>query len=467
LNGPYWTTTLEFSGGSAANARNTIFSLIAAATGRLGDFNVDGHAANINGGIRLSQQVSNATYQLNADGSGSFSFGPFDNAALLSGNRSFYMSASGNVILGGSPASHDILIGVRAVSGADNSTWNANFWGAGLRFNTSAAAVDVLNYAGAVAARGAGTLTWTKRIKALSFGAFDFTGINAYSLASSGLATVELSQAGLGAGGKAFVGSAISINDPTAYEISFGVQMTPLSGPGVFLNPQGVANGAGFAPPGNPIAPGEFLALFGTGLARSDQIATPPYPPALNGVTVMINGKAAPIRFVSAGQINCLMPYSTQGPTAAIVVQNGSNSNTVTVPVAATAPAVFSLNQSGGGAGAVLHADFSLVDAAKPAAPGETVQVFLTGMGAVNPVVPDGAAGGANPLSNTTTPASQITVLVGGQPGKVQYSGLAPGFPGLYQINVTLPAPLAARGTVPLAIQPPNAFHDQVDIQIQ
>ena len=58
-------------------------------------------------------------------------------------------------------------------------------------------------------------------------------------------------------------------------------------------------------------------------------------------------------------------------------------------------------------------------------------------------------------------------MLVAGVPGKVIYSGLAPGYPGLYQINVTLPSTLSLSGSLPLAILTPNAFHDQVDIQIQ
>ena len=149
-----------------------------------------------------------------------------------------------------------------------------------------------------------------------------------------------------------------------------------------------------------------------------------------------------------------------------VVVQNGSvSSNPVTVPVAPTAPGIFTPNSSGSGPGAILHADYSLVNAAKPAISGETVLIFLTGMGGVSPTVADGTAGGSNPLSKTTV--SQIDVRIGGQPGTVIYSGLAPGFPGLYQMNVTLPPVFPFTGNVPVAIVTPNAAHDQVDIVIQ
>jgi uncharacterized protein (TIGR03437 family) len=463
LAGPYWAVTLEFPGGSTASARNTRFSLSSSTPGRLADFSVSGHAAHISQGLPQTQPVTGATFAMNADGTGTASFGTGSATQLISGTKNIYLSADGNVAIGGSTAtgSHDFLIAVKAVSGASNATWNSTFWGAGLRVDSSA----VTGYCGSVAAHGAGKVTWAKREKALGAGAFDFTGINAYALNADGSGTLELTEVALGAGGKALVGSSIDQNDPAAYEIFFGVQAPALSGSGIFLNPLGVLNAASSAPAGNPISPGEFISLYGTGLAKSAQTAAPPYPATLNGVTVLVNNKQAPLYFVSPGQINALVPYATQGPTATIVVQSGAaSSNTVTVPVAATAPGVFSQDTSGGGPGAILHADFSLVNAANPATAGETVLIFLTGMGAVDPAVTDGTAGGGSTLSRAT---SQVVVLVGGQPGTVAYNGLAPGFPGLYQINVTLPGFLPATGSLPLAIQTANAFHDQVDIAIR
>jgi uncharacterized protein (TIGR03437 family) len=462
LGGPYWAVTLEFPGGSTAGARNTRFSLNSSSPGGLADFSVSGHAANISQGLPQTQQVTGATFTMNGDGTGTASFGTAQATQLIGGTKNIYLSADGSVAIGGSAAtgSHDFLIAVKAVSGASNATWNNTFWGAGLRVDSSA----VAGYTGSVAARGAGKVTWTRREKAMGAGAFDFTGINAYTLNTDGSGTLELTEVGLGAGGKAFVGSSIDQSDTTAYEIFFGVQTPALSGSGIFLNQLGVVNGASFAPAGNPISPGEFITLFGTGLAKSNQTAAPPYPATLNGVTVLVNNKPAPLYFVSPGQINALVPYATQGLTATIVVQTGgANSNTVTVPVAATAPGVYSLDQSGSGPGAILHADFSLVNAAKPATAGETVLIYLTGMGTVNPPVTDGTAGAGSTLSQAT---SQVVVLVAGQPGTVAYNGLAPGFPGLYQINVTLPGFLPATGNLPLAIETANAFHDQVDIAI-
>jgi uncharacterized protein (TIGR03437 family) len=405
---------------------------------------------------------------MGVDGTGSFTV-PSNTQTLLTGTRTLYISASGNIILGGSASAgaHDIVIGVKASSGASNATWNSTFWASGLRVDGT----SVSAFSGGVAARGQTNVTWTRRIRELAQGSGivkeDFTGTNLYTVNADSTGSIELTAIGLGAGGKLLVGVSAG-DDPTAYEVLFGVQAPSLNGTGVFLNPLGVINAASFAPPGNPISPGQFVALFGTGLAASTATAKPPYPTAnFNGVTVQINGKNAPIYFVSSGQINVLVPFSTAGPTATIVVQNaGATSNTVTVPVAATAPGVYSLDSSGLGSGAILHADFSLVNDANPAAAGETVLIYLTGMGTTNPTVPDGTAGTVSTLYKSV---SDVGVYVAGNAGTIAFNGLAPGFPGLYQINVTLPTvlPKGKNGRLPLAISTGNAFHDQVDISIK
>jgi len=103
------------------------------------------------------------------------------------------------------------------------------------------------------------------------------------------------------------------------------------------------------------------------------------------------------------------------------------------------------------------------VNAAKPAIAGETVLVYLTGLGTVSPTFTDGTAGNTNTLYRADT---DVTVYVGGQQSTVAFKGQAPGFPGLYQLNVTLPPFLRASGNLPLAIQTSTAYHDQVDIPI-
>src|ERR1019366_1683596 len=158
----------------------------------LGAISFDG-----NGNYSCSgQQVSNSTYTMGPDGTGSFSFGAASTAQLLSGSRTIYVSADGNILLGGNTAagSHDFLFAVKSLSGATNITWNGDYFGAGLRVDPNDPGQPVaLGYAAAVSARGLGTLTWTKRFKEVGAGAYDFTGTNSYSLTADGAGTADLS----------------------------------------------------------------------------------------------------------------------------------------------------------------------------------------------------------------------------------------------------------------------------------
>jgi len=85
-------------------------------------------------------------------------------------------------------------------------------------------------------------------------------------------------------------------------------------------------------------------------------------------------------------------------------------------------------------------------------------------MGAVSPSIADGAASTGSPLNKTV---AVPTLYIADQQASVAFSGLAPGFPGLYQFNVTIPATLSSTGNLPLAIGTLNAFHDQVFIPVQ
>jgi uncharacterized protein (TIGR03437 family) len=178
---------------------------------------------------------------------------------------------------------------------------------------------------------------------------------------------------------------------------------------------------------------------------------------------VLINGNPAPLYLVSPTQVVALVPYATTGPTATIVMQSGGQtSNTVTVPVAATAPGVFSQQQNGSGLGAIRKADYTVVTATNPAHSGDIVLIYLTGLGVVNPPLSDGFGSTGNPLNLT---AAIPTVTVGGLPATVLFSGMS-AYPGLYQINAQLPSIPAGVSSLPLVIETPNALHDQVSLAV-
>jgi uncharacterized protein (TIGR03437 family) len=224
----------------------------------------------------------------------------------------------------------------------------------------------------------------------------------------------------------------------------------------------GVVNAASSAPFTAGVAPGEFITLYGANLAPGTATATAiPLPIELDGVQVTVNGLPAPINYVSPGQISAIVPYAVGSSIAQIqVINNNTPSNAVTEFVNLTAPGVFTLPPGGVGYGAVLHADYSFVTPQSPAQVGDTVSVFLTGLGSTNPVIPDGSAGPASSQTNNT-----ILVYIGGVAATVGYSGLAPDYAGLYQINVTVPSGVTA-GDNSLEIVGPDSDANEALISV-
>ena len=250
----------------------------------------------------------------------------------------------------------------------------------------------------------------------------------------------------------------------TTYDLNVAVAAPSFSGTGVFLNPVGVVNAGSLAPVGSPVSPGEYVSLFAVNLAAGQAGATAlPIPTNTGGVGVTVNGIPAPLNFVSPNQINLLVPFAATGSTATFVVTNGAKSNSVDVPLAATAPGIFSQDSSGAGLGVVLHADFTPLTPASPGAASEVVLIFMTGLGAVTPSLGDGAKAPTSPLSKVN---ATFQVLIDNKNAPIQFQGLAPGFAGLYQINVMIPANVTVSPNVPLAISTNEAFLDQVSIPV-
>lgn len=221
------------------------------------------------------------------------------------------------------------------------------------------------------------------------------------------------------------------------------------------INAGGVVNAADYT---TALAHGSILSVWGTNLAGSTTKAGSwPLPTTLDGVTVeVVDGSrviSAPIFFVSAGQINAQLPFEVISASVGVRVKNArGTSNTETIGVTARAPRLFTRTLDGRGEAIVTHADYTVVEGAKPADPNEVVLIFLTGLGQTSPEASsgkpagDGAAYGALNWVRET-----VTVTVAGQTGTVHFAGLAPGFVGLYQLNVQLPASLPG-GAQPLVV---------------
>jgi uncharacterized protein (TIGR03437 family) len=237
-----------------------------------------------------------------------------------------------------------------------------------------------------------------------------------------------------------------------------------LSSTGVFLNPTGIVNAGSFAPFTAGLAPGELLTLYGANLAPGTQVESGiPFPTTLGNVQVLINSIPAPLYYVTPTQLSAIVPYGLTGGIAKVqVFNNNVASNAVTALLSATSPGILTQSQNGLGYGDAVHQDGSLVNGKNPAQIGETVSLFVTGLGAVNPAIGDGSAGPTDPLSNTT---NTITAYIGGTQATVTYAGLAPQLGGLYQINLTVP-PGVPSGDNNLDIAGPDSYNSVCVIAI-
>lgn len=209
----------------------------------------------------------------------------------------------------------------------------------------------------------------------------------------------------------------------------------------------GIVNGAGFMA-GSPVAPGSLISIFGENLNEFPGLAGRlPLPIAFKHVSVSFDfpeaGISVPasVSFASPQQLNVQVPWEMAGLNFALVKVRieDSASEVFNLDLSDYAPGIFEVSVGGTLYGAITHADGSLVTPSNPARPGETVVVYATGVGPVDtPQTTGYAAPSDRFVSTVNTPA----VTIAGQQGAVFFSGLSPGFVGLYQINVTLPASL-------------------------
>ena len=210
---------------------------------------------------------------------------------------------------------------------------------------------------------------------------------------------------------------------------------------------------------GSALAPRSIASLYGTNLssAVASADAGPPLPFTLADTTLTIGGLPAPLFFVSPGQINFQIPLCRGAGRPAA----GGHPGRAEHNRHGADPAIFSRAVHGQRAGhrtgihrnrrapRTLAAPADQFPGARPAKPGEFLSIYCTGLGDVSnrPVL--GAASPSSPLAATLAPP---TVTIGGVNAPVQFSGLAPGFVGLYQVNVTVPGGVAPGSGVPLVL---------------
>jgi uncharacterized protein (TIGR03437 family) len=227
-----------------------------------------------------------------------------------------------------------------------------------------------------------------------------------------------------------------------------------VSGAQVPLVRQGsIQNAASFA--ADPvIAPGAIIAVKGNLLADSTpQLAGgASWPTTLGHTQVKLGDRALPLYYTSAGQLNAQVPFDLpENAQLQLVVQRD---NAISVPasvsVAAAQPAIFTMDYSGTGQGAIVNGITNLLaDSANPVKAGDVITIYCTGLGAVDPAVKEGEMASSTVVSHTVR---TVTATVGGLPAKVDFAGMAPGFIGLYQANVFIPSGVTPGDNVPVVL---------------
>lgn len=477
LSGSFTVGTLDFLDASNALARQGYFTLNADGNGHIAAFTVTG--SNLISGD-VTENVSGSTYALSGTAGGTLTFpgSSSDQTQIVAGSKVLYVSADGNWFVAGSATGSDMFFGFRAPSGtSSNSLLNGTYFMAGTDANLSSNVLDA--FYGSINTNGDGNLIWHERFDdVVAVQTYDNTFNTPVTIGADGSYFDGTYYYLAGANGKAVM----LIGSGPQFSLNIGIlapSVTPTST--VWIYPTYITNAANYTPITNAYAPGELVSLYGTFGVSAQSAQVLPIPTTLGGVQVFVNGQAAPILLVSPNQISAWIPYeaSTTSTGLAVyfatfqVVVNGSKSNNVTVYLDNSSPGIYTLTENGIGSGAILHANYTEVSDSSPAVPGETVLLFMNGLGTVTPQVADGAAASSNPLSYSDEyNAANILVYLDDRvdppaQANVTFAGLAPGFAGLYQVNFTLPAASAlANGDVYVSFDTLEALTEMSTIRL-
>ena len=226
----------------------------------------------------------------------------------------------------------------------------------------------------------------------------------------------------------------------------------------------GVVNNASFDANGG-LALGDIAAVFGEQFTSGEAMAASSVPlsATLDGLSVSVNGQPVPLYFVSYGQINFQVPYEAQTGDALLQVgRNGVPGNTISMTIAPVSPRILTgVNNYG----LIVKQDGSLALPGSPAKVGDPVTIYAIGLGVTSPAVASGSGSPTAPALAVV--AAPVQACFGTVCVSPDFAGLTPGFVGLYQVNVTVPAGVATGDHVPVSLKMATAASNLVWMSLQ
>ncbi len=216
-----------------------------------------------------------------------------------------------------------------------------------------------------------------------------------------------------------------NVGSPSSNALIFTIGNTPPQ-----VSPGGVVNAASYT--GGAVAPGEIVTVFGVGFGTE------------KNTRIFFDGdftNTATLVYATPAQLSVTIPYGVNLPSTSMVIESESlRSAPVVLPVVRSAPAIFTVDASGKGQGAILNENASVNSAANPSAKGSVVVFYGTG-------------GGALTAERLPRLASPVSVTIGGINAEVLYAGIAPGLvQGAIQVNARIPVDTPS-GSLPVVLQ--------------
>jgi uncharacterized protein (TIGR03437 family) len=383
---------------------------------------------------------------------GSKALSATDTSHLIAGTKYLYMSPDGNFVFGGDPQyAWDMILGVRQGSGTPN--FSGLYYQSGVTIDNSglsSGGITVETQYGSLNDSSGVLLAHQRFLEVINNGGpVDFTYSDAVTANSNGTYNDSFNQYFFSGNGAIGVG----IGTSPYFGVTALVQAPSFTAPsGPYIFPTGIVNAGNSVPFTAALAPGELVSIYGTNLTTTTT-SNGSLPTTLGGVQVLVNGVAAPIYSVahtaSYDQINAVIPLGTSSSIAAIQVTNGSGgSNTVTNYVQSTQPGAFN---SFTATPAVQHgADYSMVTPSNPARTGETILVYLTGLGS---------------LTTTGNSTSTFNAYIDGIQATVSFAGSQSTVGGGYQMNVVVPSG-TTNNPAYLDIAGPDAYNSEIALPL-